>query len=220
MVSANLIDRMFRRHQPEALIDALSANGYDFPPVLRIRLAQPVHGDPAATPPAALAMGLRRLVELTYGPTSLSRAMTHELLAQQQPDGSFADDPIATAAAVAALDLLLTDHHGLQPDESAAAIAAIERAIASLIPLQDADGLFTAPCDRTLQDRALTSAFLALMLAGHDAARTGLRFADLLDWFEQHQDDLEPYTRRLWLTARTAAPLHPTPNPTLAAIAA
>ncbi len=86
--------------------------------------------------------------------------------------------------------------------------------------MQDQDGLFNAPADRTEQDRALTAAFILLLLVRDDEFRQSVRSAELFDWFEQHQDQLEPQTRRLWTMASLGNPMQPPPSPALTALAA
>ncbi len=103
MLSVNLIERFFQGRRFEQLLDNLASNGMDVPLPLHIRLAQ-VNAAP-------VALGLRRVLELTYGPTSLSRQMTDYLLGAQEVDGSYGRDSLATAAAVAALGKLLAERY-------------------------------------------------------------------------------------------------------------
>src|SRR5580698_853999 len=114
MLSVNRIEHFFEGRKFEQLLDSLASNGVDLPLPLRIRLGQ--------SQAAAVALGLRRLLELTYGPTALSRSMTAQLLATQEPDGSFDHDPLATAAAVAAFGKLLGEatHQASAVEASAA----------------------------------------------------------------------------------------------------
>lgn len=210
MLSVTLIERCFRGRRFEQLLDNLAANGLELPLPLRVRLAE--------SPASPVALGLRRLVDLTYGPTSLSREMAGYLVVLQAPDGSFQGDPLATAAAAAAMGKLLADRNhraGAAPLEGPR-----ERALAALAAMQSPDGLFCAPNDRTDQDRALTAAFVIYLLARDDDFRQAIRSADLFDWFEQHQETLDPQAARVWSLARTGAP-NPTPlSPAVAAIAA
>lgn len=221
MLNLHAIDRHFHLGRFDQLADAVATNGLELPLPLRIRLAN--------SAVAAIALGLRRVVELTYGPTSLSREMTEALILKQQPDGSFEGDPLATAAALATLNLLHADQPRACDD---AATAAREQAIHALASMQDEDGLFRdraafvggTPLDRTEQDRALTAAFI-LFLVGRDSdGRAAVRFADLLDWFGFHADDLDTDTRQLLDTAIAAlgpnAGTPPRRAPALAAIAA
>lgn len=212
MLSVNLIQRHFHANRLDSLLDALSANGLELPLPLLIRLGQ--------VNASAVAMALRRVVELTYGPTGLSRELAGHLLKAQQPDGSYGRDPLATATVVSALGRLFTEQPGAAGDD---ARDARDRALAALASLQGEDGLFRSSelgVDRTQQERAQCSAFILFLLAGDEEFRHTVRFADLLNWFEQRRDDLEDDTRRLWLLARADRGEKPRPNPNLAAIAA
>ena len=212
MLSINLIQRHFQANHLDSLLDALSANGLELPLPLRIRLGQ--------ANASAVAMALRRVIELTYGPTGLSRELTAHLLKDQQPDGSYSQDPLATAAVVSAFGRLLMEQPGTAGEP---VHAAYDRALAALASMQGEDGLFRSPTlgvDRTRQERALCSAFILFLLAEDQDFRHAVRFADLLNWFEQNQDDLEADTNRLWLMARTDTSSRPRPSSNLAAIAA
>lgn len=209
MLSVNLIERLFNSGRHEQLLAAVAGNGLVLPLALRIRLTQ--------SSVAAVALGLRRTVELTYGPTSLSRAMTRRLLEWQEPDGSFGRDPAVTATAVVALRRVLSDQP--QVDSDGQIVAATEQALAALASMQSAEGDapavlpggFAASEDRCDRDAALTTAFVLYLLADDSAFRQAVRFADLLDWFEQHPHELDADTDRLWQMARTAPrrELHP-----------
>lgn len=177
-------------------------------------------GDDSGGSGGALALALHRLVELTYGPTSLSREITSRLLEEQDASGSFGEEVATTAAAVSALGRVAAEHASLDASERQRIVAAREHALAFLAASQADDGLFTTNDDRTQQDRALTAAFVLACLAENDAFRTAVRFADLMNWFESHQNELEPATDRLWQLALAGAPAHGPNTPVLAAIAA
>lgn len=209
MLSVSLLQRYFDAGQFDRMVKGLVANGSPLPLPLQARLS---HAAPAT------AMALRRLVELTYGSTGLSRQMTTVLLALQRPGGSFAGDdeadPIATAAVAAALGAVLREH-----GEDERVRSAYERAVLALAGMQDGRGLFAGPADRSLQDRALTSAFALSLLADDEGFRASVRFADLESWFESNQRRLEPSTAGLYRLARVrtrAAAL----SPALAGVAA
>ena len=108
MLSDNHIQKLFNTQDHSRMIGSLADNGTTLPLALQSRLTQPI---------AAAGLGLRRLVELTYGPTPLSRDMTAALLEGQLEDGSFVGnsdrDPLATAAALAGLAAVLREHHGM-----------------------------------------------------------------------------------------------------------
>jgi len=84
MLSTNLIERAFVSRDHDRLLRDLAANGMVMPLPLRVKLGA------GAVAPVALA--LRRLAELTYGPTPLRRAMLRRLLEAQRPDGAFDTD--------------------------------------------------------------------------------------------------------------------------------
>lgn len=194
MLSLNLLEKLFDAQRFDRLLEGVVENGLPLPLPLRARLA--------ASPVACAALGLRRLVELTYRPTTLSNTMTRYLLEAQDADGSYAGDPLATAAAVAALAAVRQDH---QVDDLAL-LDAQERALAALSALQDDDGLFRFVDDRSEDQRALAGAFVLWLLGTHDAFRATVRLADLLNWFEDREADLPDAVHELWRMARAGQP--------------
>lgn len=213
MLNLHRIEKQFNAGEHERLLRGVLDNGLRLPLPLRVRLSQG-----RAT---AIALSLRRVVELTYGPTSLSRGMIAALLAEQTDSGAFlADDrpdPLATAAAVAALALVRRDH-------AAAAVpeidSAYDRALAALSNLQDSDGLFRAADDRSDVDRARTAAFILWLLAAEPAFCQSVRLADLRNCFEIRLSRLEPATAELYHLACLSRPVEPPRTPAVAALAA
>ncbi len=189
MLTAHVIDRLVFAADTHRLIQSLADNGMICPLPLRARLAHPVTAD---------ALALRRLAQLTYGPTPTSHRLVASLLECQNTDGSYpgsADrDPLATAAVAAAFSALLGNRG---QDDPAALAATRDRAIAALAGMQEADGLFGGPDDRTRQDRQLTSAFILFLLSHDDAFRAAVNFAGLLDYFDERRGRLEPETEDL-----------------------
>jgi hypothetical protein len=173
----------------------------------------------AQHPAAAIGLGLRRLVELTHGPTALGKDMARELLDLQDADGSYSGDPLATACVAAGLSAVLREHFPngdigsrqiLAQDEPKVPeiVAAHARTLASLTAMQgDQPGAcgFRYPDDRTAEDRALVAAFVLWLLAPDPQFRQAVRFAELLNWFEQRRNRLAPETHLLWSLARVAA---------------
>ncbi|MFA9477645.1 hypothetical protein ACERK3_04985 [Phycisphaerales bacterium AB-hyl4] len=213
MLSLHRIEKQFHAGEHERLLRQVLDNGLRLPLPLRVRLSQG-----RAT---AIAMGLRRVVELTYGPGPLSRAMIAALLAEQSASGAFlADDrpdPLATAAAVSALAMVRRDHPtaaGPEVDE------AHDRALAALSEMQDGDGLFRAGDDRSDADRARSAAFVLWLLAADAAFRQSVRMADVRNWFESRLSRLEATTAELYQLACLSRPIDPPRTPALAAIAA
>ncbi len=216
MLSDNLIQKLFDTQDHSRMIGCLADNGTTLPLALQSRLTLPI---------AAAGLGLRRLVELTYGPTPLSRDMTAALLDGQLGDGSFTGssdrDPLATAAAVAGLAAVLREHHGIS-DSPPDLTDALDRAIAALSTMQMEDGLFCHSDDRTIEDRALTSVFVLFMLARLPIFREAVRFADLMTWFDERADRLDNVTLELYHMARLDDPARQPvmSSPTLAGMAA
>lgn len=192
MLSLHQIQSLFRSGRRDQLVTALTVNGLPLPMPLQIKLA----GSPAA----AIALGLRRLSELTYGPTPVGRAMLQALLARQQEDGSFDGDALATAAALAAINQLERDQHGIIAPKLLSDIR--DHAMDWLAGQQQADGLIAGSADRSDEDRALSSAFVLFMLDRDELFRSTIRYADLLDWFECDQRQLAPEVARLWQLAQ------------------
>ena len=209
MLSINLIERHFQARRFEPLLAGLAANGTVLPLPLQARLLQ------SEVAPAALA--LRRLIELTYEPIPLARQMTRLIVTAQHDDGSIEHDPLATAAAVAALGRVIADQPAVADE---AVCIARQHALAALAAMQNETGLFNSPDDRTEQDRALTGAFILYLLVGDDQFRQAVRFADLMTWYEQHRDRLDDATNQLWEIARLEMTVPPEPDAALVALAA
>ena len=212
MLSVYHIERYFRTRHWDILLRGIVPLGMELPLPMHIRLSQ--------QPVAVMGLALRRVCELTYGPTGVSRDMAAALLAQQHADGSFGvagPDPLATAAAVNALATLEASqpNHGL-PDVP----AAIDRALIVLAAMQDDDGLFNAPDDRTDDDRAAAAAFVLAILASNESFRRSVRFADLMTWFDERADALPEPTATFWQLARIDTPVERHASAELAAIAA
>lgn len=222
MLSVSLIERALDTRDYDRLLRDLADNGLPLPLTLRLSLGQ--------NPTAPLALALRRLVELTYGPTDLSRRLVDRLLADQRPDGTFPSeteidkaavseegtsggDALVTAVALAALGRVAADHPAVAGPEVR---SALERGYAALAELQDCDGLYSAPADRSLADRALTTAFIVSLLGTDPAFRGAVRLYPIRRWFERRDGRLDRATQRLWDLADVC--LHDLPEPeTLAA---
>lgn len=212
MLSVTQIEKHFNSQDHARMIASLADNGAALPLPLQARLTQPA---------AAAGLGLRRLSELTYGSTSLSRDMIGRLLDVQQPDGSFPGpvdhDPLTTAAAAAGLAAAIREQQSL-PDPRLT--RALDQALSALATMQDAQGLFRYSDDRTEQDRALTSAFVLFLLARLPGFREACRFADLMTWFDERADRLDEDTAQLYHMASLDDPARHAASPALNAIAA
>ncbi len=165
---------------------------------------------------AAVALGLRRAMELTYGPHAAVMDMTQWLADQQAGDGSFADDVVATACAAAALSRRINDPaHPYDPCLGAAherALTAVETLIAQLIEAQASDAmpLFDAPRLAQPADVAATLALVLFVLADDEAfALSPCRSAIEQTLGARHAMD-DTRIRRLQHMARITAPHHHT----------
>lgn len=161
MLSIHAIDRTLESKDYDRLLRDLGRNGLVMPLPLRVQLAE--------SPVGAKGLGLRRLVELTFGPTALSKQLIAGLIRAQSPTGAALDAAgrpscLLTAALAAGLGRVLRDHGGRNIEIYDEVRAAYDRALACLASMQQADGLFAGPQDRDPRDRQLTSAFIAYLL--------------------------------------------------------
>jgi len=205
MLSLHTIERAHETADHDRLVREVAANGLSLPLPLRVRLA--------SSEAAAVALGLRRVAELTYGPTALSRAMIARLLELQRADGGFGaepgDDPrspvdvLATGCVAAALCRVLSEHRLYAGDPLLT--DARDRALGALASTQAGDGLFIDAQDRDFADRVLVAAFLLTLLGDEPAFRAAVRWADLMTWFDEHADRLPASARRFWELARAEA---------------
>lgn len=199
MISISAIDRALENRDYDRLLQSLSRNGLVMPLPLRVQLAESAVG--------ARGLGLRRLVELTYGPTALTRQITRALIHAQQPNGALADaagrsSALLTAAFAAGLGRVLRDHAGLLGEEHEPIRSAYEHALATLASMQDDAGLFAGPQDRNLRDRLLTSAFIAYLLIDAPQFAARCQGHTLLTTLEDHLDHCPRDTAELIDMAR------------------
>ncbi len=207
MISISLIERRLGQQDYDRLLRDLSANGLTLPLSLRMQLSD--------DPTAVRGLALRRLVEITYGPTPLSRELVAQLLdTLESPDASASrpknvaveaptyghppsprNSVLTLAAALSALASVVS-HQPAAVDDQLRGV--LERGFADLAAQQDCDGLFTGPQDRSLGDRALTTAFVISLLGIHDGWVGRLRFDELFAWFDQHDGRLHRHTQNLW----------------------
>lgn len=208
MLSIHTIDRTLESKDYDRLLRDLTRNGLVMPLPLRVQLAESAVG--------AKGLGLRRLVELTYGPTALSKQLIASLLRAQSPTGAAldaADRPscLLTAALAAGLGRVLRDHAG-RPDADLDEVQlAYDRAITALASMQDSDAMFAGPQDRDAGDRLLTSAFIAYLLIDSPGFAERCQGHTLLSALEDHLDDAAPDAQQLIGMARLArlAPSQP-----------
>lgn len=201
MLSISNIDRTLQSRNYDRLLQDLARNGLVMPLPLRIQLAESAAG--------ARGLGLRRLIELTYGPTAQTFELMRKLMAAQSPSGAVLDGAgrascLLTAAFAAGLGRALRDHVGrLWPDEAEIQLA-YGRAIQSLASMQGADALFVGCQDRHPQDAVLTSAFIAYLLMDSPGFAEACHGHALLSALEDSLDDCSADAEQLIGMARLA----------------
>lgn len=208
MLSIHTIDRALENKDYDRLLRDLTRNGLVMPLPLRVQLAE--------SPVGAKGLGLRRLVELTYGPTTLSRQLIESLLRAQSPTGAALDAAgrpscLLTAALAAGLGRVLRDQsgrgtesdgHDAEADPQAETRLAYQKALDCLASMQGSDALFTGPQDRDQQDRLLTSAFVAYLLIDSPEFAEVCRGHALLSTLEDYLDHAGPDAEQLIGMAR------------------
>lgn len=203
MLSIHAIDRFLGSRDYDRLLRDLGQNGLVMPLPLRVQLAE--------SPVGAKGLGLRRLVELTFGPTGLSAQLIASLIRSQSPEGAAldaADRPscLLTAALAAGLGRVLRDHGGRHGGRDGGGLAevrlAYDRALVCLAAMQREDALFAGPQDRALHDRLLTSAFIAYLLIDAPGFAAVCRGHELLSVLEDHLEVSGPDAQQLTNMAR------------------
>lgn len=219
MLSIHAIDRALQSKDYDRLLRDLGRNGLVMPLPLRVQLAE--------TPAGARGLGLRRLIELTYGPTELTRELVRKLIRAQVPggvaagsagdglgrgaagtpegavpDGAGRGSCLLTAAFAAGLGRALRDHAGRLGESEAEIAGAYDRALSALSAMQRGDGLFATPQDRTEDDRLLTSAFIAYLLIDAPRFAEACRGHELLSALEDRLDVCDAHTEQLINMAR------------------
>lgn len=199
MLSIRAIDRALEAKDYDRLLRDLNRNGLVMPLPLRVQLAESAAG--------ARGLGLRRLVELTYGPTALTRQIIRALLRAQGPQGAVLDAAgrpscLLTACFAAGLGRALRDHADRLGEELPEIEDAYQRALGALATMQRGDALFAGPQDRNLRDRLLTSAFIAYLLIEAPVFAELCRGHALLSVLEENIDACEPAAEQLVNMAR------------------
>ncbi|MEM0914895.1 MAG: hypothetical protein AAGK09_09835 [Planctomycetota bacterium] len=166
MLTAARLESLTDVADADRLIDGLGRSGLPLSLTQRVRLA--------SSPSCCAALALRRLAEITFGPTRLSRRLTRSLLSRQQPDGSWESDPLATACAVAALQRIVAEHRA--DDAPRLAMRRGEWALASM---QRPDGLLVGTADREEDAAASMGALILYLLDRVDTAWEAVRRTDL-----------------------------------------
>ncbi len=166
MLNLRRIERDFSRHRHEALLHEVLAQ-------MDLGLCAGLFSGPEARAICGVALGLRRAMELSYGPQAAVAEMSQWLADEQASDGSFAGNVVATACAAAALERRVNDPgQPYDPCMGAAherALAATEDLLArELDRLRKSDEsmpLFDAAPDQPLHDVPAVLALVLLLLA-------------------------------------------------------
>ena len=205
MLSIQFIEKVFQAQDYDRLLRELCRNGLVMPLSLRVRFS--------GSPMGAAALGLRRLVELTYGPTEFSLELSVGLIDAVQPGLGVLDSeghacPVLTAAVAAGLGRMVRDHGPLlemsegrsggrsgglfgavaEGGIRGAAEQACHQAIEALAQMQSGDGLFAGWADRSPADRLLASAFIAYLLLDDPAFSARCSRHALLTALEEARD--------------------------------
>lgn len=199
MLSVHAIDRALEAKEYDRLLRDLGRNGLVMPLPLRVQLAE--------SPVGAKGLGLRRLVELTFGPTALAKQLIGALIRSQSPTGAVLDAAgrsscLLTSAFAAGLGRVLRDHAGRLGVLGDEVRLSYDRALASLASLQRGDGLFAGPEDRDDQDCLLTSAFIAYLLLDSPGFASTCGGHALLSALEDRADSVNADTQQLVHMAR------------------
>jgi hypothetical protein len=170
MLTVMLIDRLFTQERFSSLLRELSRNHLPLPLSVHMKLED--------APSGVVALGLRRVIDLSFMPNVTSRAMLTYILDHQSALGDFHQCPIATAACAGVFGRWTREYpagNTVQNHPTAQTLAhARQTALEALGTMRhEADGLFAHPADRTVQDRQITSA-LVLLLLGNDQEAWGL----------------------------------------------
>jgi hypothetical protein len=171
MLTISLIDRLFTQERFGNLLTQLSRNHLPLPAAIKLRLEE--------APAGVIALGLRRVIDLSFIPTVTGRAMLSYITDRQNPQGDFHHCPLATAAAIGVLSRWCREYGRKMPANTGPTLAdltaAKRRAIHALGHMRShEDCLFAHPEDHNQKDRQLTTAMVLLFLGNDDDAWTDL----------------------------------------------
>lgn len=152
MLSLPQLQRHLLAQDHDQLLVDLHRNGTLLPLPIRVRLSQ--------SHAACLGLALRRVVEITHGPTHLSRSIIDQLLASPETH----DDPVTLAAHLSGIERVLL-LGSCDPDQHFVLRQQADQLWERLTHLQHPTGLLAAPSDHTETDFALSSAFLLYLIA-------------------------------------------------------
>jgi hypothetical protein len=148
--------------------------------------------------PAAAAIALIRLDELSQSHVPLYSQLVKALISYQNADGSWDDSLVTTALCLRALLL------------GRGAGRTVELALKYLADLQKPEGIWPTIPLRRMPAEPYTSAFILYQLGPNAEFRSSVRFLDALTWFEQNEPNLDPESRRLWDRAAARCKVHTT----------
>jgi hypothetical protein len=136
---------------------------------------------------SAAALAFIRLDELSQTHAPFCSRMLRAILAAQEADGGWGD-PLTTALCLKAL---MCSHGSGE---------AIERGLGYLANLQKTEGIWPKIPVRRLSADAFVSAFILFKLADDPRFQQAVGLDSALGWFQQHQNELDLETARLWKT--------------------
>jgi hypothetical protein len=183
MLTISLIDRLFTQERFSNLLTQLSRNHLPLPNQVKARLQD--------APSGVIALGLRRVIDLSFTPTVTGKAMLSFITDRQEHDGSFHHCPLATAAVIGVLARWSREYvrktlPGTTP-HLADLHAIKQKAIHALGAMRShEDCLFAHPLDHTRQERELTTAMVLLFLAGDEDSQSDLALLQLRTTLENH----------------------------------
>jgi hypothetical protein len=189
MQTVKHIERLWSARRYDALLTQLVACRTDaqFLPLLQT--------NSLAIPAAAMAMV--RLDELGQSGAPIYHKVLVALLASQESDGGWGD-PILTALCLRALL------------GSRGAGESIDRGLLYLANLQKEEGIWPNIPFRRMPEDALTSVVVLYHLSHEPRFRNAVSFDSAVHWFDTHANQLDPQTRKLWLSTRLRCALTPT----------
>ncbi|MEQ9461744.1 MAG: hypothetical protein RIG82_12410 [Phycisphaeraceae bacterium] len=154
MLSLPQIQRHVLSSDTDQLLGDLARNGTLLPLPIRLQLSHSIE--------AGLGLALRRVAELTHGPTQLSRTIMERLLMSQQTlEGQEIVVLVAQMAGLArALSLGVVD-----ADLETPVLQRLRELSFTLASLQASDGLLGTTTDCREADRVRSSAFAVYLLA-------------------------------------------------------
>jgi hypothetical protein len=178
MLSLPQIQRHLLSGEHDQLLHDLSRNGTLLPLPIRIQLA--------GSASACRALALRRVAELTHGPTLVSRIILDRLISAEAERGHDGDSVVALAAQLAGLARALA-LETVDPDEAEAVHLRMGELAFRLSAMQGSDGLLGGSEDQRDADRVRNSAFAVYLLAPVHEAASGLDLAALLTALEERR---------------------------------